>query len=129
MIILELEQIEIDYCISCEGIWLDSDELELLLDDEEAYLRVIAAGELLTETTEKKRKCPLCRKKMNKIQVGTETKITYDACPLGEGIWLDKGELEAVIKVGLPDQEGMEIQRFFSHLFQNPNPDDSNEPQ
>jgi len=127
MIILELEQIEIDYCVSCEGIWLDSNELELLLDDEDAYNRVIAAGKLLERTSEKKRRCPLCRKKMNKIQVGDEPKITYDACPRGEGIWFDRGELEAVIRIGLPDREGLEIQRFLGHLFQNPDTDNSEE--
>ena len=33
MLVLELQQIEIDYCQECEGIWLDAGELELLLDD------------------------------------------------------------------------------------------------
>ena len=28
MVILELNQVEIDYCTACKGIWLDSGELE-----------------------------------------------------------------------------------------------------
>ena len=32
LIVLELDEIEIDYCTSCEGIWLDSGEVELLLE-------------------------------------------------------------------------------------------------
>jgi Zn-finger nucleic acid-binding protein len=35
LIILELDQIEIDYCTNCMGIWLDEGELELLLQDSE----------------------------------------------------------------------------------------------
>ena len=129
LIILEYEDIEVDYCTSCEGVWLDANELELLFDDAKAYSQVIATGELLEQTSEKNRKCPLCRKKMKKIQVGKDRKITYDACPLGEGIWLDKGELDAIIKIGLPDREGREIQRFLGHLFQNPTAHNSEEPQ
>ena len=33
MIVLELDDIEIDYCVICAGIWLDAGELELLLED------------------------------------------------------------------------------------------------
>lgn len=33
MIVLEFEGVETDYCTDCEGIWLDSGELELFLDD------------------------------------------------------------------------------------------------
>lgn len=33
MIVLEFEGIETDYCPNCEGIWLDSGELELFLED------------------------------------------------------------------------------------------------
>ncbi len=33
LVILELNQIEIDYCTSCHGIWLDNGELELLMQD------------------------------------------------------------------------------------------------
>ena len=33
MIVLELDEVEIDYCTDCQGIWLDAGELELLLED------------------------------------------------------------------------------------------------
>ena len=35
MITLELEDVEIDHCLDCGGIWLDAGELELLLDEPE----------------------------------------------------------------------------------------------
>ena len=35
MITLELEQVEVDHCLECRGIWLDAGELELLLGDAE----------------------------------------------------------------------------------------------
>jgi len=33
MITLELDQVEIDHCTECGGIWLDAGELETLLGD------------------------------------------------------------------------------------------------
>ena len=35
MVILELNEVEIDFCTGCNGIWLDSGELDLLLEDAE----------------------------------------------------------------------------------------------
>ena len=34
LIILELNEVEIDYCSSCSGVWLDAGELELLIDED-----------------------------------------------------------------------------------------------
>ena len=41
MIVLELDEVEVDYCTECEGIWLDEGELELLLGDEARAKEVI----------------------------------------------------------------------------------------
>ena len=118
MIILEYEEVEIDYCLSCEGIWLDAGELELLFDDEKAYQELMHTGEVLKKTKEKKVKCPVCRKKMEKIRIGTEEKVILDRCVYGDGIWLDKGELDDVIRLGLPHREGSLIQAFLGDVFQ-----------
>ena len=32
MVIVEHENIELDYCTNCKGVWFDSGELELLLE-------------------------------------------------------------------------------------------------
>ena len=32
MVVLELHEVEVDHCVTCKGIWLDSGELELLLE-------------------------------------------------------------------------------------------------
>jgi len=31
MIVVEYHEVELDYCHSCKGVWLDSGELELLM--------------------------------------------------------------------------------------------------
>ena len=99
MIVLELEEVEIDYCTSCEGIWLDAGELERLLGDSREKEDFLSS---LTEDrgiSEKPRRCPVCRKRMKKVQVGKQTRVRIDRCRKDHGIWLDGGELEAILKM------------------------------
>ena len=35
MVVLELNEIEIDFCTRCSGIWLDAGELELLIEQQQ----------------------------------------------------------------------------------------------
>ena len=105
MVVLELDQIEIDHCLHCGGIWLDAGELELLLQTEEDRTRL---KNLLIEddsVKEKKYPCPICNKKMNKVFVGEEKKILIDQCRRNHGLWLDKGELEEVIELSTQNRE------------------------
>jgi Zn-finger nucleic acid-binding protein len=95
MIIVELDEVEIDYCSECEGIWLDAGELELLLVEKSS------AGVALEDanTDEVKRRCPICMRKMLKKNIDAgNTKVLIDACRQGDGLWFDGGELKDVLK-------------------------------
>jgi len=99
MIVVEHNRIELDYCGKCHGVWFDTGELELLLgslglDSAISFLNSIPEAEE-TKTDEKKRRCPLCRRKMKKANL--ETKVLVDLCPQGEGIWFDGGEVGVLI--------------------------------
>lgn len=95
MIILELENVEIDYCPECGGIWLDAGELERLMGDNAE--EVVKSFVLEKRSKEKAVRCPACHKKMKKI-VCRNTHL--DKCPSGHGIWFDEGELAEVISYG-----------------------------
>jgi len=99
MIVLELNEVEIDYCPSCKGIWLDGGELELLLEDENERKRIMSSFKLEPNSSEKKYKCPICRKKMDKVYVGDQQGVLIDKCPSNDGFWFDKGELNRVIEL------------------------------
>jgi len=43
MITLELQEVEIDYCTDCGGIWLDAGELELLLGEPEKAKQLLGS--------------------------------------------------------------------------------------
>lgn len=98
MYVVELEQVETDYCGSCEGIWLDSGELEALLNDSQAKEELLHSFRIDNKNPEKTRRCPICGKRMLKVFVGTENPVLIDKCSLGHGLWFDGGELLEVIE-------------------------------
>ena len=108
MIIVEHNHIELDHCLSCQGIWFDGEELELLfssldledVDDTQDIMKSL--GEIMAlpvkPVEEKRLKCPRCRKKMEKVEVGSDTKELLDRCTHGDGLWFDGGELHRVLE-------------------------------
>jgi Zn-finger nucleic acid-binding protein len=68
---------------------------------------------------EKKRPCPICLKKMQKIRAGGKNgQVLIDRCPKGHGLWFDKGELAQVLAKGNFDKERKVIKHLsemFSH--------------
>jgi len=99
---VEYDKIELDYCSRCHGIWFDRGELELLLDT----LTRGATRELVNslmqkprqKAPEKSRKCPICRRVMRKIDIGSGREILIDICNAGHGLWFDGGESGAFIE-------------------------------
>jgi len=117
MVTLELNDVEIDYCSGCAGIWLDAGELEMLLDGQEVSRKLIESFAVAERSVEKKRKCPICLKKMQKIVVGVgEPVLLIDRCSKGEGLWFDEGELRDICKRAKLD-EGNKISKLLAELF------------
>jgi Zn-finger nucleic acid-binding protein len=101
MIVVEHDKVELDHCVNCQGAWFDAGELELFLDTKKledphlypAYFTTAPEA----KTSEKKRKCPICGKKMRKVTIGEKPKVLIDACPKGDGLWFDGGEVDQLI--------------------------------
>lgn len=117
MIVLELEEVEVDYCTQCAGIWLDAGELELLLEDAQKAKELLESFKT-AKSDEKKRKCPICRKTMEKVLVGQgdERPELIDRCPRQHGLWFDRGELQNILTMGQFDDAGR-IRRLLGDLF------------
>lgn len=99
MIVLEFEQIEIDHCVSCGGIWLDSTELHLLLESVEERNAFTRALKKDVRSSEEARKCPICLKPMGKyLYKHNHEGVQLDQCERGHGLWFDRGELETVLQ-------------------------------
>jgi len=126
MIVVEHHKIELDYCTSCRGVWFDAGELELLLESAgfEGLEPLLAnlAGSTEAGSGEKRRKCPICVKKMKKIVVGQEPEILLDICRQGDGLWFDGGELAQLVgqlagKAGGKTTPQQEIFAFLQEVF------------
>ena len=117
MITLELAEVEIDYCTACGGIWLDAGELQLLLDNPNQAEILLNSFKVGSTCTEKKRKCPICLKKMKKIIVGaTQRPLLIDKCLRGDGLWFDKGELHDILNRARLDKDN-KIQKLLADIF------------
>src|SRR4030042_5289600 len=87
MITMELWDVEIDYCAGCKGIWLDRGELELLLGDGGKSKELLSSFAASPQSTEIPKRCPICDKKMEKINAGKEnTAVLLDRCIKGDGL-------------------------------------------
>ena len=102
MLVVEYNNIELDYCNDCHGVWFDSTELELLLksvnlDSQNLLLNdILKSSEAMTQ--EKKRRCLICRQKMKKTTIGENPGVLVDVCPQGHGLLFDGGEVAQLLK-------------------------------
>jgi len=96
MVILELNQVEIDYCTNCKGIWLDRGELDLIFSTADKK-EIAKSFSTKTESDEVKKRCPICKKKMDKVEF-ENTGIILDRCSNNHGLWFDSGELKSLLK-------------------------------
>jgi Zn-finger nucleic acid-binding protein len=119
MFVLEFRLVEVDWCPGCQGVWLDSGELELIGTRAGAL-----EGELLaaldrqrggSPTGGEKRPCPLCGKQMDEVHTDTTPPIVVDRCPREHGLWFDQGELQSLVRAAGAREENV-LARFFAEL-------------
>ena len=136
MVVLELQDVEVDHCFGCRGIWLDAGELELLIDDAQRSMELLESFEIDKKCSEAKRKCPICYKKMEKVVIGpsphqgsAETgkdkpQLLIDRCRKKHGLWFDGGELQDILKRAKLDSDS-KIQHLLAEMFAQTRPCDN----
>ena len=113
MVILELNQVEIDYCTSCKGIWLDRGELDLIFSSSEKK-EIAKLFSVKNNLDEIKRRCPICKKKMDKVEF-ENTGIIIDRCSDDHGVWFDSGELKSILKTA--EEQNSRIINMLKEMF------------
>ncbi len=103
---IQYEGAQIETCPGCGGEWLDAEELKKIVHTVEQRFspQEIASVDAVNqniftidESPENELVCPKCAGvELNRFNYASSTGIALDKCPVCEGIWLDKGELEKV---------------------------------
>jgi Zn-finger nucleic acid-binding protein len=125
LVVVEREGIELDWCLKCRGLWFDEGELELLAEKSGRRLGPEdvghpRAGAGVEEKPAPRRKCPRCRRKMERVAAGSADPVQVDRCA-DHGVWLDSGELGrmmAQLEPGGSSDEAV-ILRFLGETFGN----------
>jgi len=83
-------------CKSCEGIWIKPEDLQPL--EKLTNITVIEQKEIPDKEVQNVLlRCPEHPNRiMKKYKHPKDEDVIYDQCPTCRGIWLDKGELEAI---------------------------------
>jgi hypothetical protein len=126
MLVVEYQKIELDYCDNCLGVWFDAGELELMLGSIDMRETKSVLDNLLQSpsalTNEKKRKCPICRRTMKKVNIGGTDHVIIDTCSREDGVWFDGGEVDHLVKFladKSPEKSGTgKVFNFIKEVFQ-----------
>ncbi len=87
------EEVEVDRCKLCKGLWFDSLEHETLRKRKGAEVIDVGheeVGELFNK--EDNIDCPLCKVRMVRMVDRDQRHIWYEGCPECFGVFFDSGE-------------------------------------
>ena len=97
LIVVERDNVALDYCPNCSGFWFDDEEWNLLCKRLYSTTKDIV-GDVYSipklTIKEEIKHCPICNSKMEKFMAYN---IVLDRCPNKHGIWFDKNEMSEFI--------------------------------
>lgn len=99
LINIEKNNLSLDFCSECKGIWFDAweweDFAEAIKIDKENFNELVSSNNNLSFNEEWKR-CPVCNRQMEKIKAYG---LIIDRCIADGGIWFDGKEFLKVLDV------------------------------
>lgn len=98
----KIEEVVVDRCSSCDGIWFDAQELGELLAEDAKQVASLRRGSGHEELDGKKGVCPRDAGELMRVYSAVDKTVIIDACPECRGIWLDGGEFEKLFSVRRP---------------------------
>jgi Zn-finger nucleic acid-binding protein len=118
LFILHFKDIELDFCHRCHGLWLDSVELDALVEQlgasvNDPLLRFRQQAGVVPKG--RPHLCPRCDAALHEIQVehAGSPHLTLDKCPRGHGLWFDDHELQQLLSM-FPVESG--VAKTVDHL-------------
>ena len=117
MVVLEMNTVEIDRCAFCSGTWLDTGELEAMMEvsggNPEMMARFLDAPKA---SRNGERRCPICNRALDVVRFEQCPDIEMDRCGKGHGIWFDHGELRDFVR-SCPGPDAQLMADFFNQLY------------
>ena len=115
LIVVERNNIEVEYCLKCSGFWLNSGELELINETLNLGAQFVSPFKCpQVKTSEQVYKCPQCQKNMKKVKMKN---VILDVCEDEDGIWFDSGELAKILSAGFSDDANDKMVSFLGENF------------
>jgi Zn-finger nucleic acid-binding protein len=110
-----IHSINIEECAQCRGLWFEEGELRKAKDESDPDLNWLDFDLWSDQESFKadwsSRKCPQCGKNMATISYAA-TGVKVDYCAEGHGIWLDKGEFQAIIEALETEASSMTVSGY-----------------
>ena len=122
-VVLEALKLELDKCHKCDGLWCDRGEMEKLRDShlpdaEEILERKYGDPEYEQAEVQGYMRCPRCPGgRLHRSHYTYKTQVSIDRCDTCHGVWLDDGELNAIIGEKQEMDEAEQTGEFASFLL------------
>ena len=122
LFLLKFQELAVDYCQQCRGLWLDAGELQALLERTGAGADDPLLG-LLDQygrvPNGPKHLCTRCDQPLHEIRIGPPggTGLTLDRCPRGHGLWFDADELEQLLAMFSPASGASRTVDYLHEVF------------
>lgn len=118
LFILKFQEIEVDFCHRCRGLWIDAGELEDLLRRTGAHADdplLLFQQQTGSQAPGRQHLCPRCDRPLHEINVGTA--LTLDRCPASHGLWFDEDELQRLLATSPPQADAHRTIEYLNNLL------------
>lgn len=93
---IRVDEVEVDRCPECEGVWFDPTELGRLLDNDTQKVGAIMSGADTDDHDQRVAECPRDGTRLVRVRSIRNSKVVIDTCTQCRGIWLDGGEFRRI---------------------------------
>ncbi len=99
---ISVEGVTVDRCYVCDGVWLDSQELNQLLAEDARHVAELRRGKFASQAEGKRGSCPREAVELLRVYSAIDRSVVLDVCSECGGIWLDGGEFEKLFSARRP---------------------------
>ena len=101
---VQLDDVQIDCCTKCGGLWFDEFELGDLQAKQGSEKVDTGQANKLTQRSQLQLKCPKCKSPMLRMADAQQPHIWYETCDVCGGSFLDAGEFKDMVRHNLVDR-------------------------